>query len=174
MWKLPNGKVIKNPKGFTIGNVNYPMQVFRRWTKEELNAIGVFPYREVSYDQRFYTSTGTTETEVDGEIVREHTLANRYTNQELRNVFIKLMKHHVLRLWKSAKEEQEYLQTFDEGNSVDIQTWATYKNDLKQSVASMKTAVANISSYEEGIEFVRTGAWAMLPEVPFQEEGIPQ
>ena len=172
MWKLPNGKVISNPKGFTIGNVNYPMSVFRRWTKEELNAIGILPFREVSYDNQFYRSTGTTDTETDGEVLREHTLVRRFTNQELKAMFIKLMKTRLQVLWKHAKEEHEYLQTFDEGNSADIQTWATYSNDLRAAVESIKTALADISSYEDGIEFVRTGAWAMLPTVPFQESII--
>jgi len=172
MWKLPNGKVTRAPKGVLIEDVNYPASIFRRWSKDELNAIGIYPFREVSYDNQFYRSTGITDTEAAGEILREHTLVRRFTNQELKAMFIKLMKTRVRSLWKHAKEEHEYLLMFDEENTTDIETWVMYMSDLRLAVENIKTALADISSYEDGIEFVRTGSWAILPEIPFQDNVI--
>jgi hypothetical protein len=173
MWKLPNGKTISVPKDVTIGNVCYPAQIFRRWTKEELNAHGIKPFREVSYDSRYFRSIGSTEVETNGEIIREHALTPRYTNQEVRNVFKVMIKQHLRANWQHAKEEHEYLQTFEPENTEDIATWAQYSQDLRQAATDIKAAFQATTSYEEGIEFIKHGYTAMLPTLPFQEGLTP-
>ena len=47
-------KVIPRPKGITIGDIQYPKNIFTLWSKQELKAIGLLPYQENTVDNRFY------------------------------------------------------------------------------------------------------------------------
>ena len=72
MWFVGNtevGFVVNKARGLTIGDVQYPRNIFVLWSKEELAAIGIKPYSEVHPDQRYYTSGALTRTETDGDMV---------------------------------------------------------------------------------------------------------
>jgi hypothetical protein len=72
MWFVGNtevGFVVNKARGLTIGDVQYPRNIFVLWSKEELAAIGVKPYSEVRPDSRYYSDGALTRTESDGEIV---------------------------------------------------------------------------------------------------------
>ncbi|SVD37488.1 uncharacterized protein METZ01_LOCUS390342, partial [marine metagenome] len=47
-------EVIPKPKGITIGDTQYPKNIFTIWSKEELKTIGLLPYSENKIDNRFY------------------------------------------------------------------------------------------------------------------------
>ena len=72
MWFVGNtevGFVVNRARGLTIGDVQYPRNIFLLWSKEELAEIGIKPYSEVHPDHRYYTSGALTRTESDGEMV---------------------------------------------------------------------------------------------------------
>jgi hypothetical protein len=72
MWFVGNtetGFTVNKARGLTIGDVQYPRNIFVLWSKEELAAIGIKPYSEVHPDQRYYTSGALTRTESDGDMV---------------------------------------------------------------------------------------------------------
>ena len=72
MWFVGNtevGFVVNKARGLTIGDVQYPRNIFVLWSKEELATIGVKPYSEVRPDSRYYSDGALTRTESDGEIV---------------------------------------------------------------------------------------------------------
>ena len=72
MWFVGNteaGFVVNKARGLTIGDVQYPRNIFVLWSKEELAVIGIKPYSEVHPDQRYYTSGALTRTETDGDMV---------------------------------------------------------------------------------------------------------
>jgi hypothetical protein len=59
MWFVGNtetGFVVKSPRGLTIEGIQYPRNIFSLWSKAELGAIGIKPYREVALDTRYYNS----------------------------------------------------------------------------------------------------------------------
>jgi hypothetical protein len=56
MWFVGNtstGFVVKSPRGLTIEGIQYPRNIFSLWSKAELGAIGIKPYREVAIDTRY-------------------------------------------------------------------------------------------------------------------------
>ena len=57
MWSQISGgqvlRVIPNPVPLTIGDIQYPRNIFTRWSKAELKAIGIMPYAETSVDNRY-------------------------------------------------------------------------------------------------------------------------
>ena len=72
MWFVGNteaGFVVTKARGLTIGDTQYPRNIFVLWSKEELAAIGIKPYSETRLDQRYYNQGALTRTEVDGEIL---------------------------------------------------------------------------------------------------------
>ena len=72
MWFVGNtevGFVVNKARGLTIGDVQYPRNIFVLWSKEELAEIGVKPYSEVRSDKRYYSDGALTRTESDGEMV---------------------------------------------------------------------------------------------------------
>ena len=82
MWMI-NGQVTRRKREFTDGNGNRQRGVVLvRYSKEALAEIGVKPFREESYDKTLLVSTGYTDAEVDGCIIRTHTTENKYNIQE--------------------------------------------------------------------------------------------
>ena len=72
MWFVGNtetGFTVNKARGLTIGDVQYPRNIFVLWSKEELAAIGIKPYSEVRPDSRYYSDGALTRTESDGDIV---------------------------------------------------------------------------------------------------------
>ena len=72
MWFVGNtetGFTVNKARGLTIGDTQYPRNIFVLWSKEELAAIGIKPYSEVRSDPRYYTDGALTRTESDGEMV---------------------------------------------------------------------------------------------------------
>ena len=72
MWFVGNtevGFVVNKARGLTIGDVQYPRNIFVLWSKEELAEIGIKPYSEVRPDSRYYSDGALTRTESDGDIV---------------------------------------------------------------------------------------------------------
>ena len=72
MWFVGNvetGFTVNKARGLTIGDVQYPRNIFALWSKEELAAIGIKPYSEVRPDSRYYSDGALTRTESNGDIV---------------------------------------------------------------------------------------------------------
>ena len=56
-------KTYTNPRGMTIGGVQYPQNIHRLWTESELNAIGIYTVVEDNTnrkDEEWYTNTNQT------------------------------------------------------------------------------------------------------------------
>ena len=67
MWALVESnnvtKVYTRPKGLTIGNVNYPSNIFMLWSSSELEAIGIYEIvidNSNFKDQEYYINTNQT------------------------------------------------------------------------------------------------------------------
>ena len=84
MWFVGNtetGFTVNKARGLTIGDVQYPRNIFVLWSKEELAAIGIKPYSEVHPDQRYYTSGALTRTETDGDMVGTYAAIDKDVDQ---------------------------------------------------------------------------------------------
>ena len=80
MWfvgETATGFVVNKPRGLTIGDVQYPRNIFALWSKAELAAIGVKPYSEVRTDSRYYSDGVLTRTESDGEVLGTYAAVNK-------------------------------------------------------------------------------------------------
>jgi hypothetical protein len=84
MWFVGNtetGFTVNKARGLTIGDVQYPRNIFVLWSKEELAEIGVKPYSEVRPDKRYYSDGALTRAETDGEIVGTYAAIDKDVDQ---------------------------------------------------------------------------------------------
>lgn len=79
MWaKVESGSVTKiytSPKRLTIGDTQYPSNIFQLWEAAELRAIGIYPIVEDNSnlkDKEFYTNTNVTYAVSDGNVVASY------------------------------------------------------------------------------------------------------
>jgi hypothetical protein len=84
MWFVGNtetGFTVNKARGLTIGDVQYPRNIFVLWSKEELAEIGIKPYSEVRPDKRYYSDGALTRTESDGEMVGTYAAIDKDVDQ---------------------------------------------------------------------------------------------
>ena len=79
MWALVESdnvtQVYTRPKGLTIGEVNYPNNIFMLWTSSELEAIGIYEIvidNSNFKDQEYYTNTNQTFAFADGVVTASY------------------------------------------------------------------------------------------------------
>ena len=73
MWSQVSGgaviRVLAHPVPLVIGDTQYPKNIFTLWSKAELKAIGIMPYRELPVDAKYHYS-GTVSYEItENEVV---------------------------------------------------------------------------------------------------------
>jgi len=79
MWALVESnnvtKVYTRPKGLTIGEVNYPSNIFMLWTSSELEAIGIYEIvtdNSNFKDQEYYINTDQSFAFADGTVTASY------------------------------------------------------------------------------------------------------
>ena len=66
-------KIFNNPKGFTLNDIQYPQDIFYKWTKDEKEAIGIYEIITDSSnfkDEAYYNNTNEEYTFTDNQVVR--------------------------------------------------------------------------------------------------------
>ena len=69
MWYSETLGLIKTPRAITVDEVQHPANIFRVWSRAELDAIGFKPARIESVDQKHYDTGAESFNLVDGEWV---------------------------------------------------------------------------------------------------------
>ena len=175
MWALvESGNVTKlyaRPKSLTIGDVNYPSNIFSVWTSSELEAIGIY---EVVMDntnfknQEYYNNTNQTFAFADGTVTASYGTA---TARPLDNVLftaedeeananniegtVKQPGVRPPKLVAVDTEAYELLQPNDwmvvkateTGGSV-ASDWTTYRAAVRTAAASMVTKINAVSDVD--------------------------
>ena len=82
MWALVESnnvtQVYTRPKGLTIGEVNYPSNIFMLWSSSELEAIGIYEIvidNSNFKDQEYYINTNQTFAFADGVVTASYGVA---------------------------------------------------------------------------------------------------
>jgi len=79
MWSQVSGgqvlRVLAHPIPLVIGDTQYPKNIFTLWSKAELKAIGIMPYRELPVDAKYHYS-GTVSYEI-----KEDEVVGSYASQ---------------------------------------------------------------------------------------------
>ena len=175
MWALVESdnvtQVYTRPKALTIGDVNYPQNIFMLWTSSELEAIGIY---EIVIDNsnfknpEYYNNTNQTFAFADGVVTASYGTA---TAKPLDNVLwtaedeaadanhiegtVKKSGVRPPKLVAVDTEAYELLQPNDwmvvkateTGGSV-ASDWTTYRSAVRTADASMKTKINAVSDVD--------------------------
>ena len=175
MWALVESdnvtQVYTRPKGLTIGEVNYPSNIFMLWTSSELEAIGIY---EVVIDnsnfknQEYYINTNQTFAFASGTVTASYGTA---TARPLDNVLFTAedeeananniegtVKQPGVRPPKLAIVDQQayglllpndwmVVKATETGGSV-ASDWTTYRSAVRTAAASMVTKINAVSDVD--------------------------
>ncbi|MFQ5769717.1 MAG: hypothetical protein ACE5HX_04220 [bacterium] len=166
MWKLPNGNITSFPKPITINGTQYSKKIFTEWTTAELNAIGIYPFIEKRYDDKYYRSIKFKDVEKNGVITRTHTIVKRYTITQIKKQFrdeIRQVAHEYIKRYHSI---QNYLKEFEPNNTTEIAEWDQWLADLKTAYQTIKTELAALTIYKDVIDYIQSGWQKHIPIAP--------
>jgi hypothetical protein len=167
MWKLPNGSTTNFPRDIDIDGVQYPKNIFLRWTPEQLSKLGIFPFRENEIDDRHYRSMGHTDNQIGDTIVRTHTITPRYTLAKLKQIFGDMMRRMAKDVIVRMRDEVEFLQEFSPTDP-ELSEWATYRTDYKAAFQTIKSEAQAITDYQELVDYIDSGWQDRFPQLPNQ------
>jgi len=110
VFGLPRvGSPLRGNKTLQIGDIRHPRTIFRLWSTEKLNAIGVAPYVEARFDQRNYVSTGNSDAYANGTVTTTHTT-------QLKDVeLLKTRKISEIESYRKHKENGSTVWSPDDG-----------------------------------------------------------
>ena len=66
-------KIFTNPKGFVLNNIQYPADIFSKWTKDEKEAIGIYEVITDSTnkkDEEYFINTNEEYNYADNQVTR--------------------------------------------------------------------------------------------------------
>jgi hypothetical protein len=175
MWaKVESGSITElyaRPKSLTLGDVNYPSNIFNVWTSSQLEAMGIY---EVVVDNtnfknpEYYTNTNQTFAFADGTVTASYGTA---TARPLDNVLF-TAEDEAAFAWKVEGEVKQagirpprlvavdteayglllpndwmVVKATETGGSV-ASDWTTYRSAVRTADASMKTKINAVADVD--------------------------
>jgi hypothetical protein len=142
-------KIIRSPVSIEINGITYPRNIFTKWSKAELASIGIYPYREVSVDTKYYWQ-GQVSYAIGDEVVATYTTTDRDVDS-LKDG----MKAQVKALAASKLAETDWMVTRAmEGGTAVPEAVTAYRaavreaSNTKESEIDALTSVDEIKAYE--------------------------
>lgn len=171
MWALVENsviaKVIRSPKSMTINGVQYPSAIFTRWSKAELAAIGIKPYREVGVDSK-YCWQGEATTEIGEEVVVTYACTPRDLDTLKTG-----MKAEVKAQAASKLTETDWMVIrAAEGGTAVPDDVTTYRAAVRTASNTMETEIDALADMDavKAYEY----AWPVDPLAPVVEEAAEE
>ena len=178
MWaKVEDASItglIPRPKSLTIGDVQYPHNIFGLWSVSELEAIGIYEIT-IDYtnlkDIKYYTNTDITYAYASGAVTGTYGTATAKDLPTLKA----LDKNKVNEEAYEALQDSDWLVVrAAEGGTAVPSTWTTYRAAVRTKANSMETQIdgaANVDAlaalyvYNSDDPPVRPlGEWPSKPE----------
>jgi len=149
-------KIIRSPVSIEINGITYPRNIFTKWSKAELASIGLYPYREVLVDTKYYWqgqvsyAIGDTDANGSREVVATYATTDRDVDS-LKDG----MKAQVKALAASKLAETDWMVTRAmEGGTAVPEAVTAYRaavreaSNTKESEIDALTSVDEIKAYE--------------------------
>ena len=151
MWALVENNLVTQvytrPKAITIGDVNYPSNIFMLWSSQELEAIGIY---EVVVDNSNYKDPGyyiNTDQSFDFAIVDQQAYGLLQPND-----------------WYVVRNQEA-------GTAIPAD-WTTYRTDVRSTAADMVSKISAVTTVDE-LAALYTYNDAEPPVRPLGEWPIP-
>ena len=151
-------KYFNNPKGFTLGDLQYPADIFMKWSVEEKEAIGIY---EVVFDdsnkkdENWYNNTNQTFAFVDGVVTASYGTATPVahadvtaTDENGNQVIIHGLKTKLIKTLKKQvagilNDTDWYVIRNTEKSIAIPSNISTHRDAVRTKQAEMETAITN-------------------------------
>ena len=152
MWaKIENNEItetFKHPKGITIGDTQYPHNIFSLWSEAELNAIGIYNITiDITNlkDPEYYKNTDIAYTYASNAVTGAYGTATAKTLADLKTSHIATTNNQA----KSLLEQYDWytLREVDGGTAVPSAI-ATYRTAVRTAANSMTTKIDNAADVD--------------------------
>jgi len=150
-------KYFNNPKGFTLGDIQYPADIFMKWSVEEKEAIGIY---EVVFDnsnkkdEQWYINTDQSFAFADGTVTASYGTATpkahadvtetrngvEYTTPGLKTNLIKNLKASVAN--ELARTDWYVIRNTEKSTAIPSNI-STHRDAVRTKQAAMETAITN-------------------------------
>ena len=167
MWHSDTLGVIRTPKEITVNGVQHPRQIFRRWSKEDLAAIGITPARVEVPDHRYYNTGAETLTLVDGETVISYAETEKDV-EGLKAHLASKIKQNVGSLLSSS--DWRVIREADGGTAM-TDAWKTYRNEVRAHGNSLESGVEAFASLQAVKNFQNHPVVEVRYESTYDAEG---
>ena len=156
MWYSETIGTIKTPRALTVDGVQHPANIFRAWSAEELEAIGVYSLEMVMPDMRYVNTGAETFTKKDrrkpdgtyagGADYYELTYETTDKNvDDLKADLILKIKAHVGSLL--APSDWMVIRATDGGTAMPAD-WTTYRSEVRAHGNSLENGVEAFASVQ--------------------------
>jgi hypothetical protein len=160
-------KHFNNPKGFTLGDLQYPADIFMKWSVAEKEAIGIY---EVVFDdsnkkdEKWYINTNQSFAFADGTVTASYGTATAkahadtlFTAQDetdgkgtegevaTRGLKYNLIKDLKINVANELARTDWYITRNTEKSTAIPSTITTHRDAVRTKQASMETAITNAS-----------------------------
>ena len=145
MWAKIEGasitEIINRPKSLTIGDVQYPHNIFSLWSESELEAIGIY---EVTIDntnlkdKEYYQNTDITYAYASGAATGSYGTATAKPLADLKTKHKQIVNREA---YSSLQDSDWLVVRAAEGGTAVPSTWTTYRAAVRTKANSMETQI---------------------------------
>ena len=168
MWHSDTLGVIRTPKEITVNGVQHPRQIFHKWSKAELAAIGITPVRVEVPDSRYYNTGGEILTLVDGETVISYAETEKDV-EYLKKQIAQKIKANVGSLLASS--DWRVIREADGGTAM-TDAWKTYRNEVRAHGNSLESGVEAFASLQAVKNFQNHSVIEVRYTSTYDAEGV--
>ena len=152
MWALVESgsvsKIYAQPKQLTIGDVNYPSNIFSMWTSSELEAIGI--YEVVSdntnlKDEKYYINTNQSFAFGSGKVTATYGTATARNLADLKTSHCAIVDNQAYGLLQP--NDWMVIKATETSGSV-ASDWTTYRAGVRTAANDMKTKINAVSDVD--------------------------
>jgi hypothetical protein len=129
MWYSPSHGLIKTPRAISKDGVDYPPQIFRKFSKAELANLGFHPARLSVADHRYYNASGE---EYNFDNATSEWVISYGSSEKNVDDIKKSMKSKVKGIAASSLSHSDWMSVREhDGGTVMPADWKTYRADVR-------------------------------------------
>lgn len=162
MWALVQNneisEVFKNPKPITIGDVNYPSNIFSVWSSDDLEGIGIYEVVEDNTnlkDSDYYVNTNQSFAFADDTVTASYGTATAKDLDDsgsgedlipgLKTIHKKIIDDQAYSLLQS--NDWLVIRNQEAGTAIPSD-WSTYRTNVRSTAATMKGLIDGVSDVD--------------------------
>lgn len=149
MWALVENneisKVFNNPKAITIGDVNYPSNIFSVWSSDDLEGIGIYDVviDNTNYkNPEYYINTDQSFTFADDTVTASYGTATARDLDTLKTNHKKIIDDQAYSLLQS--NDWLVIRNQEAGTAIPSD-WSTFRTNVRSTAATMKGLIDDVS-----------------------------